>query len=172
MADLMKVSEAASLALYAMGLLALDPEQRLTTRAIAERLDASAHHLAKVMQRLVRAGFVSSALGLGGGFQLTKSAAEFTLLDIYEVIEGPLQLEHCLLGRRICDGTCCVQGGLFQSIHAQIRTHFTETTLADLAQRLGSLKPAEELRSTRPKGLAGREKRTRHDEGSRSGRRD
>ena len=63
MANFVRISEAASLGLHTMALLAKRGETRTTNQEIADMLGASVHHLAKVMQRLVRAGLVDSAVG-------------------------------------------------------------------------------------------------------------
>lgn len=67
MAKLVSFSEAVSLGLHTMALLAVEPERRLRNQQIAETLKASGHHLAKVMQRLVRAGLVKSTPGATSG---------------------------------------------------------------------------------------------------------
>ena len=51
-----------------MALLAAHPRERMSAGRIAELLGASQAHLAKVMQRLVKAGLVDSVRGPGGGF--------------------------------------------------------------------------------------------------------
>ncbi|MCF8044104.1 MAG: Rrf2 family transcriptional regulator, partial [Desulfarculaceae bacterium] len=73
MQQLLKISEAASLALHTMGLLASRPGEQVPTRELAARLKVSEAHLAKVMQRLGRAGLVRSQRGPKGGFALERN---------------------------------------------------------------------------------------------------
>lgn len=122
-----------------MALLAKGCDRRFTNQEIAAALGASAHHLAKVMQRLAKVGLVSSVRGPRGGFSLGKPADEVTLLEIYEVVEGPLATCGCLLQTPVCDGTDCVLGDVVQTIHAQLRDYLSKTTLAKLAGSLGLL---------------------------------
>ncbi len=49
---------------------------------------------AKILQKLVRAGIVSSFQGIKGGFRLARPADEITLYDVIRVIEGPLSLKY------------------------------------------------------------------------------
>jgi Rrf2 family protein len=133
MTQLVNISEAVSLALHTMALLAKDSRQRLTNREIADMLGASGHHLAKVMQRLVKARLVDSVSGPRGGFVLGKPAGGTTLLAVYEAIEGPLVGCGCLLNKPICRGSCCVLGEVLDSIHRQLQDYLEKTTLAELA---------------------------------------
>ena len=134
MPRLINISEAVSLGLHTMVLLATDTERRFSNPEIAETLDVSGHHLAKVMQRLVRAGLVDSVSGPRGGFLLATPAQEIGLLRIYEAIEGTLADEGCLLRKSTCDGRNCVLGEVLHSLHEQLRDYLSNTTLAGLAE--------------------------------------
>jgi len=132
--SMLKISEAASLALHAAAILAAgNGNGRNSTRSMAHRLGASEHHLAKVMQRLGRAGLVRSVRGPQGGFVLASAPADISLLQIYEAVDGPLRPAPCLLPHQVCGGDDCVLGGLVQSLNDQIEDYLERTTLADLA---------------------------------------
>jgi len=133
MANLLKISEAASLALHTMSLLAAHPEGRMTIQEMAKALHGSEHHLAKVLRRLSNAGLVRGTRGPGGGCTLGKPARAISLLQIFESIEGPVGPGHCLLGKRVCDGKTCVLGGLVTSVQDEVRRYFKKTRLDRLA---------------------------------------
>ena len=130
MANLLKVSEAASLGLHIMALLAAEPEKLVSVREAATALDVSEAHLAKVMQRLAKAGLVESIRGPRGGFLLARSPGEITLLEVYEAIEGPIIVRQCLFSTRLCDGKKCIFGGMLQSIDAQAKQYLADTKLS------------------------------------------
>jgi Rrf2 family protein len=130
---LLNFSEAASLGLHTMTVLAKNGQQRLTNREIAGLLGASAHHLAKVMQRLAKVGLVDSIRGPQGGFVLGKPAKNITLLDIFEAIEGPVEKAGCLFRNSVCDGGSCVLGRAVESAHEQLREYLGNSTLDELA---------------------------------------
>jgi Rrf2 family protein len=134
--NLLRISEAVSLGLHTMALLASRGEARCTNHEIADVLHASVHHLAKIMQRLARTGLVDSAVGPQGGFRLARSASDIRLLEIYEAIDGPLGEPECLLGEPICDGGECVLGGLVEKVSREVRSYLSETTLASLVDRV------------------------------------
>jgi Rrf2 family protein len=131
MATVLRISDAASLALHTMVLLADRRERPLTTKEIASTFKVSEAHLAKVMQRLAKAGLVLSAPGPHGGFHLAGGAERTTLLQVYEAIEGPMSSSDCLLGRRVCGGKECVLGKLVCNLNAQVKAHFSRTRLND-----------------------------------------
>lgn len=132
----LRISEAASLALHAMALLASGPDQPRAIRDLAQRLGVSDHHLSKVMQRLNRAGLVTGRRGPRGGFLLAGPGRATTLLEVYEAVEGPLAKQGCLLGRPACSGPCAL-GGLLRRLGDDVRAYLARTTLGDLAASLG-----------------------------------
>ncbi len=81
MATTLRISEAATLALHATALIGSSPT-RLSAHEMAERLNVSEAHLAKVLQRLAHAGLVRSVRGPHGGFMLARAGSEITLLEV------------------------------------------------------------------------------------------
>ncbi len=134
---MLRLSEAASLALHTMVLLADHPARQLSTREIADRLQVSEAHLSKVLQRLARLGLVRSERGPKGGFLLAKQPGEINLLEIYESIEGPLQETHCFKNTRICTEASCIFGGLLGEFNHRVRDYLAATRLPDLAGTIG-----------------------------------
>jgi Rrf2 family protein len=132
MKQLLKISEAASLALHTTVLIAAKPDELLSTKNIADILGVSENHLSKVLQRLTKAGIVTPVRGPKGGFQLAKPANQINLLEVYEAIEGPLASEICLLSYQRCDGKLCILGNLLETVYNQVRDYFSNTRLTDL----------------------------------------
>ena len=137
MAKVLRISEAASLALHAMVLLAAGPDERLSTRRIADRLSASSFHLSKVLQRLAHVGLVTSMRGPKGGFALARPARSITLLEIYEAIEGPLTASECLLEAPVCRFRKCILGGLVGHLNNRIRDYLAGKRLSQLRDVCG-----------------------------------
>jgi Rrf2 family protein len=142
MTNILKISEAASLALHSTVLLAANPDKLISTREIAAMLHVSEAHLSKVLQRLTRTGIVRAIRGPRGGFRLVKPANETTLLDVYESIEGTLTPSKCLFESPICEGDACILGGLLETVDRQFRDYLTETKLDDLTSIYRSAKSA------------------------------
>jgi Rrf2 family protein len=141
MATVLRISDAASLALHTTVLLAGRRERPLTTKEIASTFEVSEAHLAKVLQRLAKAGLVLSARGPHGGFHLRDGAERATLLQVYEAIEGPMISTDCLLGAPVCGGKKCVFGRLVRNLNAQVKAHLSRTRLSDAKVAFAGLAP-------------------------------
>lgn len=127
---ILKVSDAVNLALHAMLLLAQRRNGgRLSVAEMSGRLGVSENHLAKVMQRLAKVGLARSRRGPGGGFTIGRPPGRITLLEIYTAMDGPLSERTCLLDRPVCEGDCCLLGGLLVDLHGRIAEHLERTTL-------------------------------------------
>lgn len=126
----LKISEAASIALHAMTLLAKNQKDLLSVKSIAQTLDISANHLSKVMQRLVKAGFIESIKGQNGGFRLIVKPEETSFLEVYELFDGKLKDTICLLDR---NNPCekCILGDLMSDLNKQVKDKFKNTKLSD-----------------------------------------
>ena len=133
MAKLIKVSEAASLALHAMVLMAAESLRPLSTAEIASRLVVSEAHLSKVLQRLGRAGLVKSLRGPRGGFVLARGSGAMTLRDVYEAIEGKCEPSGCLFGSPACGLKRCILSGVVEKVDGQLRRYLARTRLSDVA---------------------------------------
>jgi len=139
MSSILKISEAAAIALHTMVLLSANGSSLSSTRKIANILEVSEHHLAKVLQRLVRAGLIRSIRGPKGGFVLAREAAGILLLDIYEAIDGPLEPDNCLLAKPYCLGSFCLLGDLLVSVNHQVQSYFRNNRLSDLTKSMGDI---------------------------------
>ena len=133
MSEILRFSDAASLAFHAMAYLARTPDERHTVGHIAGLLHCSEAHLSKVMQRLHRAGLVVSTRGPRGGYRLERPAKAITLLDVYEVVDGPLDGAECLFETPVCQAGRCVLGDLLERVNRQINDYLSQTTLSDLS---------------------------------------
>lgn len=115
-----------------MVFLASCPDRSQTTRKIAGTFSVSETHLSKVLQRLARAGLVKSIRGPRGGFSLGRPGESIHLLEVFELIEGNLTQDDCLLGTRVCTGENCIFGGFPGRISREFREYLARTRLTDL----------------------------------------
>lgn len=130
--SVLKISEAATIALHAMMMLAKNQEKLISVKTIAKFINVSPNHLSKVMQRLNKAGFIESIKGYNGGFKLNANPAEITFLEIYETFDGKLKGCNCLLTNN-CEKDC-IFGDLVHSVNKQVKEKFEQTKLSDFTR--------------------------------------
>jgi len=130
MAKVVTLSEAASLAIHAVVLIA-GSDKLVNVGKIAAATESSKNHLAKVMQRLVKSNLVSSTRGPSGGFVLKKAPEEITLYDIYYAVEGPIELQACPLDRPICPFEKCIMGGVIHKLTNDFKRYLQEEKVAN-----------------------------------------
>jgi len=96
--------------------------QPIRVQVIAQALHIPGPSLAKVVQNLTRLGFLASHKGPRGGVTLAQPAAELTLLDVVEAVEGHDLTERCIIGVPGCSerGTHCPLHEQWQGIRAQM----------------------------------------------------
>jgi len=132
MAKLIHLSEAASLGIHAMVLIA-QQNNHVKVNDLAEQIGASRNHLAKVLQQVVKFGYLKSVRGPGGGFMLNKSAGQISILDIYEAIEGRIEMPDCPLDRPLCPFNMCLMSNLLSDVTKTVREYFQNSTLEKFA---------------------------------------
>jgi len=130
MARIITLSEASSIAIHAMVLIARS-DCNMNVNKIAELTGASRNHLAKVMQRLVKDKYVKSTRGPLGGFVLIKPASEISMLDVYQSIEGEINETPCPLDRPVCPFSKCLMGGIIFDLTNQFKTYLRDQKLSD-----------------------------------------
>jgi Rrf2 family protein len=130
MAKIVTLSEAASIALHSMILIARS-KASVNVDQISERIGSSRHHIAKIMQRLAKDGFVGSNRGPSGGFYLLKETHEINLLAIYESVEGKVVPSVCPMEKQICSFDKCFLNNLTYDLTKQFMNYMQQHTLAD-----------------------------------------
>jgi Rrf2 family iron-sulfur cluster assembly transcriptional regulator len=116
------------------------PETVVLVGDIARYEGLPESYLAKLFQDLSRAGVVRSHRGARGGFSLSRPAAEITLKQIVEAIEGPLALCPCLSPVDNCErrATCGMYPFLC-SVQQQMTSMLDGTSLQAIADQEATL---------------------------------
>lgn len=130
MSKIVSISEAASIAIHVMVLIARSENNNMNVNRLSEITGASKNHIAKVMQRLVKYNFVKSTRGPTGGFILNKPADEITLLQIYEAIEGEIAMSECPFDKGICPFDKCLMNGIIHRMTDEFVTYFKDQKLS------------------------------------------
>jgi Rrf2 family protein len=155
----MKLSRACGYALYAVEYLAARGEGRpAASHQIAEARGVPERFLLKVLKPLVSAGLLRSLRGPNGGYRLTRPAAQITLLEVVEAVDGPVRGDAPLDGEG--------RGGLDSRLAAvceraagEVRRQLGEVRISDLVgKKKASPVGGAARRPDAPAGGKGKEK--------------
>jgi len=100
----MQLTRFTDLGLRTMMLLAAGDaaERRITTRSIAVGAEASEHHIAKAVARLVELGMVNARRGRVGGLSLTEAGRTASVGWLVRRLEGDAEVIDCDGGATPC----------------------------------------------------------------------
>ena len=138
----MKLQKNTLLALYSLLEFAARPGELVPAAEVADRYGESAHHLAKVLSELTRAGLVESVRGVGGGYRFVANERRLTLLDVIRLFED--LGSHVPSGH---DGAAPAEQALAQGLAASDQTteatfgSITVATMLKMVRRAGTATP-------------------------------
>ena len=106
-----------------------------STRTLAQEQEVSFQLASKLMQRLHDAKLVDSCMGPRGGFRLSRAPAQISLLEVVEVIQGPVRLNRCLIGDCACprEDRCTVRPKITE-LQGHMEQYLSSVSLADLVE--------------------------------------
>jgi len=100
---------------------------------IARQEGLSKKYLEQIIMGLKRRGLVVGTRGVGGGYRLTRSPAQISMLDVFEALGGSLCLVSCVRDPRVCPRSDrCATRDLWRGLNARIEGHLKSVRLADL----------------------------------------
>ena len=101
---MLKLTKKADYGLMAMRHLAERAhEGACSAKDVADAYGIPQEVLAKILQRLVKAGLLRSQHGTNGGYTLARDAAKISAFEVIRAIDGPLFITSCVTVRGECD---------------------------------------------------------------------
>jgi Rrf2 family transcriptional regulator, iron-sulfur cluster assembly transcription factor len=131
-----RVNRQTDYAIRVLLMLAQQPEgTRLSTAEIGREMLIPTAFLPRIVAQLAQANLLVTFPGREGGVQLPRPAAQITLKDVVELMEGPLLLSECMTGEEACpfEGDCRVRCRWI-NLQSRILEELNSTTFADLAR--------------------------------------
>ena len=92
---MLRVTKLTDYATVVLTVLAARPGDVLSAADLAETSGLETPTVSKLLKPLAQAGLVSSLRGAHGGYRLSRDAAEISLIEIVEAMEGPLAMTEC-----------------------------------------------------------------------------
>lgn len=125
-------------ALQAVMYLALKRGEKMTSiRELTLALKIPYHFLGKILQELTYKGLLTSSRGPSGGFALSASAKDRTLLDIVDAVDGASFACSCVLGFAECAGhNQCAVHEKWGAIRTLIVQMLVSETISEMAARM------------------------------------
>jgi len=111
--------------------------RRPGTSEVAKEIDAPPFYTAKILQRLVRAGFLRSMKGKGGGFYFEPNQPELPLIKLIGAIEGDSSFTGCGFGLKQCDeNNPCPLHEKYAVVRQSINDLISGETVQGLAEKV------------------------------------
>lgn len=133
---MMRLTKKADYALLAMKCLAEHGEElSLSAKDIADEYHIPQQVLAKLLQRLTKAGLLLSHAGTRGGYSLARGSDKITAFDVIRAIDGPLFITSCITVHGECDlnRSCTIKEPL-RKVNDTIRDVLSAMRLSDLRE--------------------------------------
>jgi Rrf2 family protein len=104
---MLKLTKKADYALMAMKHLADHARQgtggaSASAKDVADSFGIPPEALAKILQRLAKAGLLQSQHGTNGGYRLARAAHTISAFEVIQAIDGPLFITSCVTVRGEC----------------------------------------------------------------------
>ena len=133
---MLRLSKKTDYALIALKDLASSPPGTSSSaREIAARYDIPVEFMAKVLQRLKKHELLASHQGTHGGYLLGRPAAEISVADVIQAIDGPVIITACSDANETCDqySKCNVRDPLWR-LKDRLVEALTSFTIHELAR--------------------------------------
>ena len=99
---MLRVTKLTDYATVVLTVLAARPGDVLSAAELAEQAGLEVPTVAKLLKPLSQAGLVAAFRGSNGGYRLARAAADISLVEIVEAMEGPLGMTECSLHAGNC----------------------------------------------------------------------
>ena len=106
----------------------------ITLADISDRQGISLSYLEQLFYNLRRQGLVSSSRGPGGGYRLSRSADEVTVLDIISAVDEKVDTTRCEGKGNCSNGEQCLSHEIWHSLSEQIKMYLGGITLGQVVK--------------------------------------
>jgi Rrf2 family cysteine metabolism transcriptional repressor len=112
----------------------------VSIKNISMRQNISEYYLEQLFSPLRKANLIKSIRGAQGGYILNKAPSEITVSDIFDVLEGPIEISDCLEGEVCSNSSCCASRLLWAKLKDSIDSVTKTMTLQDIINDYNNVK--------------------------------
>lgn len=145
-----RLSKLADYALVVMQYVAASPDPPpYTARSLAKATHIPVPTVVKVLKGLLERNVLVSYRGIRGGYAPARAAAQISIAEIIEAIEGPLGFTECSIAPGHCEleGRCRIQANT-RIIGQMMQETLKNISLSDLTALLGAASRTTNRRSS------------------------
>lgn len=106
--------------------------EAVTLKSVSKRQNISERYLEQIFSILRKGGIITSKKGAQGGYFLARTAADITVGEILNILEGHLKIVSPSEERN--DIECFMQKNIWNNINRQIEEYFDSVTLEALVK--------------------------------------
>jgi Rrf2 family protein len=112
-------------------------DRRPGTAEVSREIEAPPFFIAKILQRLVRNGFLESLKGKGGGFYFDPEKPDLPLIKLITATEGDKSFSGCGIGLKNCnESNPCPLHEKYAPIRDSINKLVSGETVQSLAEKV------------------------------------
>src|SRR4030081_2402849 len=145
---MLKLTKKADYGLMAVKHLAEHAEQgACSAKDVADAYRIPQEALAKILQRLVKAGLLHSQHGTNGGYTLARHPGMISAFEVIRAIDGPLFITSCITVRGECDQSdrCTIREPL-RRVNDSIEEVLRGITIADMKEEAGVSRDSQSIK--------------------------
>ncbi|MCR3757887.1 Rrf2 family transcriptional regulator [Clostridium felsineum] len=115
-------------------------EDPVSIKSISERQKISESYLEQLFVPLRKANLIKSIRGSQGGYVLSKEPKDIYISNIFDVLEGPIEISDCVESDNCNNSDYCVTRLLWVKIKESIDNVTKTITLKDMVDDYNSIK--------------------------------
>jgi len=134
---MLKIGKLTDYALLIVSEMAKNPQLILSASFLADTLHLSSPTVSKILKILAEGHIVNSVRGPEGGYRLSRTAEEISVVDIIRAMEGDFAMTECCENISHCGlHSVCTLRSNWQTINQKIHSFLASLSIKDMLEPL------------------------------------
>ena len=127
------LTKEADYASQALALLAKKQGKFVSAATIAKAKNVPEYFLKRILQKLIKSGYLIAKEGAQGGVKLAKSPSKIKLFDIITLFKGDLHITNCIFRKKLCsNASTCILRKKMSEIEKKVSIELKSFSIAEL----------------------------------------